>query len=437
MFRSLLLGINRMIHNLQKLIHNTFSSFSVRNYRLYFIGQAISLSGSWMQTVALSWLVLQLTHSGTALGVVTAFQFLPVLLLGTWGGVIADRYSKRKILYITQLAGGIIALILGVLLIIHVIQIWMVYLFAVCLGVINAVDNPTRQTFVFEMVGKKQLANAVSLSSTLFNAARIIGPAIAGIIINTVGLAPCFIINGISFAGAIIAIASMRESELNPTAPVRDMNGHFSQTIRYVMNSHVLKYVLLMLIIIGTFTYEFTVILPLLARFTFHGNAQTFASLTVAMGIGSVIGGLMSAQRKSVSLNKLVLASLLLGIAIVIASTVPSYPAMIVALIFVGIFSINFTTLANVILQTTAVPEMRGRVMSLWTIAFLGTTPIGGPIIGWIGEHVSPRWGFGIGGAAAIGASMLGLFMFTRNKTQLVPSNVMEAATIASADKRM
>jgi MFS family permease len=422
---------------LKHLAKTTFSSFTIRNYRLYFIGQAISLSGTWMQTVALSWLVLQLTHSGTALGVVTACQFLPILLLGTWGGVIADRFPKRTILFITQTAGAVVAIAVGLLIFYHMIQIWIVYIIAVCMGLINAVDNPTRQTFVFEMVGKKQLANAVSLSSTLFNAARIAGPAFAGVIISSFGLAPCFIINGISFAGAIVAIAMMRSDELNPSEPLRNMNGHFSQTIQYIVHSHVHKYVLLMLIIIGTFTYEFNVILPLIARFTFHGDARTFASLTASMGVGSVIGGLISTHRKSIGLDKLVSASLFLGVSIVFASFVSSYTAMIVALIFVGIFSINFTTLANVILQTSTVHAMRGRVMSLWTIAILGTTPIGGPIIGWIGEHVGPRWGLGVGGVAAIGASIIGLFMFTLKKTQLASEMVQETPILASEDKRI
>lgn len=405
----------------------TFSSLKIRNYRLYFIGQAVSLSGTWMQTIGQAWLVLDLTHSGTALGLVTAVQFLPILLFAPLGGVIADRFPKRTILFFTQAILGLLALILGILVATNLVQLWMVYLLAVCLGFLNSIDNPTRQTFVLEMVGKKDFSNAVTLNSSEINMARVIGPVIAGSLITVVGLSSCFIINGFSYVAVIIALILMRPGELYSGRMATKVKGQLLEGFRYVKSNPVLRNTLIMMTIIGMLSYEFQVILPLVAQFTFHGNAATYSFLTAAMGIGSVVGGLFMAKRKKTDPQMLVKAAFLFGLVILLTAVAPSFPVMLLLLILVGVFSINMTILGNVTLQLESASEMRGRVMSLWTVAMLGSTPIGGPIIGWIGQNIGPRIGLGVGGAAALLAGCWG-FMTLRESSRFFSPSKTEFA---------
>lgn len=395
---------------IKKFGNQTFSSLKIWNYRLYFIGQAISLSGTWMQTVAQSWLVLKMTGSGTALGVVTALQFLPILLFGAWGGVIADRFDKRKLLYVTQSVSGVLALILGGLVATDTAQLWMIYILAFALGLVKVVDNPLRHTFVFEMVGKDELANAVSLNSTQVNLARVIGPTIGGILITTVGIAWCFAINGLSYIAVLMALFMMRQQDMHSVPPVARAKGQLREGFRYVWATPLLRDTLLIMGIIGTLSYEFNVILPLFAQFTFHGDAGSYAALSSAIGLGSVIGTMFTARRKKTSPEMFIRAALFFGITMLLAAVAPSFTFAFAALVLVGIFSINLMSLGNVILQLESAPEMRGRVMALWSVALLGSTPIGGPIIGWIGEYIGPRWGLAVGGFAAIfGAGLGGL----------------------------
>jgi MFS family permease len=389
------------------MFKGTFLSLKVRNYRLYFIGQAISLCGTWMQTIAQDWLVLKITGSGTQLGIVSALQFLPVLLLGPWGGVIADRFDKRKIMYVTQTASGILALILAALVTTGSVRIWMVYILALGLGLANTINNPAQQTFVPEMVGEDHLKNAVTLNVTEVNLARAVGPTLAGIIIATLGIAACFWINGISYIAVLVVLAMMRQSELRPGKIVQRAKGQLSEGLRYVMRSPILLDTLVMLTIIGTFTYEFSVSLPLLAQYAFHGGAGSYSALVAATGVGSVVGGLFSASRKNVTSKMLIIAAAGFGITFSIAALMPTLLTAIIALFFVGVFSINFIAIGNTILQLESEPRMRGRVMALWSMAFLGSTPIGGPIIGWIGQYAGPRWAVGIGGIAAILAALI------------------------------
>jgi len=393
---------------LRRYGHETFSSLYVRNYRLYYIGQIISTSGTFMQTVAQAWLVLKLTNSGTALGITSALQYVPILLLGPYGGVIADRISKRKILYFTQSISGILALILGVLVVTGLVKVWMVYILAFSLGMVNVFDNPTRQTFYIELVGPDNLRNAVTLYSTLVNLARIIGPAIAAALIAAFGLAPCFIINGISYAAVVIMLGMMRVNELLVTPPVPRAKGQIQEGFKYVFSTPVLGSTLLVMAIIGTLTYEFQVSLPLIAQFTFHGNASSYALLTASMGFGAAFGGIFFASRKGISPYKVVSASLLFGLAVLAASFMPSLLLTAFLLVFVGISSINFSSLGNSILQLESSPQMRGRVMSFWSVAFLGSTTIGGPIVGWFAEAAGARWGLALGGLAALVAAALG-----------------------------
>ncbi len=396
-----------MIDRIKKYKEQTFSSLKVRNYRLYFIGQAISLCGTWMQTIAQSWLVLKITGSGSALGFVIALQFLPILFFAPWAGVIIDRVPKRKILYYTQIASGLLALALGVLVLTGVVKLWMVDLLALLLGFINAFDNPARNTFVLEMVSEEKLANAVSLNSTQMNLARVVGPAIGGTLIATVGIALCFIINALSYIAVLVALMMIRQNELYTTPPSPRVKGQLKEGFSYIWANAELRNALFMMAIIGTLSYEFIVSLPLFAQFTFHGDAKSYAAMNVAMGGGSVIGGLMIASRKKIEFSLLVRAALLFGASMLIASIAPTLTLALVALVFVGFFSINFLSLSNITLQLKSAPEMRGRVMALWSVAFLGTTPIGAPIIGLVGEYVGGRAGLAIGGLAALIAATI------------------------------
>ena len=412
----------------------TFRSLSIRNYRLYFIGQAISVCGMWMQTIGQDWLVLKLTNSGTQLGVVSAFQFLPVLFLAPFGGVIADRFSKRRILYFTQSIAGFLALALGALVITNQIQIWMIYLLALGLGVINSLDNPSRQTFVSEMVGEEYLTNAISLNSTEINLARVVGPTIAGVIIAAFGLAPCFLFNGFSYIAVIIALAMMKKEDLQQVKYAARAKGQLKDSFRYVKNSPVLLYTLLMMAIIGTFTYEFSVTLPLLARFTFHGGAGTYSILMAAVGGGAVIGGLFAASRRKATSKMMVISALLFGVSITLLAIMPNAIFAVVALFLAGVTSISFTSSANTILQLKTAPEMRGRVMSFWAMAFLGSTPIGGPIIGWIGQYIGPRYAVLVGGLAAIVAAGVGALTLLR-VPNLATKVVIDPLTRAEAEE--
>jgi len=406
-----------MVKRIIKLGKRTFVSLKIRNYRLYFFGQAVSLSGTWMQTIAQSWLVLKLTGSGTALGLITALQFLPILLFGAWGGVIADRFSKRRILFITQSVSGMLALILGVLVATDTVQLWMVGALAFGLGLVNAVDNPTRQTFILEMVEKDHFPNAVSLNATQVNLARVAGPAIGGVLIATIGLAWCFAVNAISYIAVLAALWLMRPEELFPAPRQSVGGGRLREGFRYVGRTPLLRDTLLMMALIGTLSYEFVVILPLLAEFTFHQGAGGYAGLMSAMGAGSAVGGLYTAHRRRRSPAMLVNAALLFGVVMLAVAASPTFPLALAAMALVGFFSINFLSLGNVLLQLESAPEMRGRVMALWAVAFLGSTPIGGPIIGWIGEYAGPRWGLAVGGIAAIAAAGFGAWRFGKDKT--------------------
>ena len=398
---------------------NTFASLRILNYRLYFIGQAISLTGTWMQTIAQGLLVLKLTNSGTMLGIITSLQFLPILLFGPFGGVIADRFPKQKILFFTQSAAGLLALMLGILVGIHIIQVWMVGTLAFCLGLVNLVDNPTRQTFAPEMVGKDLMTNAVTLNSWEINLARIIGPTIAGTLTATVGLTACFLLNSVSYIAVLIVLSLMNTNALFQAPLVSRKKGQLREGFAYVASSPLLRNTLLMLAIVGTLTYEFPVILPLVAQFTFHNLEVGYAVLTSAMGLGAVIGGLFVATRKKTSPRMLILASLFFGISMIAVAFSPTLVIACIGMIFVGASSINFNSIGSITLQLESLPHMRGRVMSLWTVAFLGSTPIGGPIIGWIGEHIGPRWGMVTGGLAAFTAAAIGLVALKPTKPQL------------------
>jgi len=399
---------------LELTIKRTFSALHIRNFRLFIFGQGISMCGTWMQTVAVSWLVLKMTHSGTQLGLVIAAQFLPILIFGVWGGVVADRFSKRTILYFTQTLAGLLALTFGLLVLTHVITLWMIYALSIGFGMVLVVDNPTRQAFVSEMVGRDQLKNAITLNSTMVNMARVIGPSFAGILIATVGIGTCFIVNAGSYLAVLIALYLMDGSELNPSPKSVREPGQIRAGLAYVWSEPKLKSTLLMMLIIGTFAYEFPVILPLFATITLHGDARTYSIMMAATGVGAIVGGIYTASQATTRETQLVWSAILFGISILLASLMPNLVSVIILLVIVGSLSVLFIALGNTTLQLTSAPNMRGRVMALWMIAFAGTTPIGGPIIGFISDHSNPRIGLATGGLSAVIAGGIGLYVYNR-----------------------
>ncbi len=383
----------------------TFSALGIANYRRYALGQAVSLSGTWMQRVAQAWLVLELGGSGTDVGLVTALQFLPLLVLGAWGGVVVDRVDKRRLLVATQSASGALALVLGILTATGVVRLWMVMLLAAGLGFAHLLDVPARQSFVFEMVGPDQLTNAVTLNSVTVNAARMLGPALAGVLIATTGLAVCFVLNAASYLVVVAAFTRMRSADLHRSVAVVRGPGQLREGLAYVWREQALRAPLLTMAVVGALAYEFQVILPLLARFVFDGGAGTYGAMTACMGLGAVVAGLVIAGRNRSGPRSLVHAAYVFGVLILATALAPTLALAMVALVGVGGASIAFLALGNASLQLAAAPEMRGRVMALWSIAFLGTTPIGGPLVGWVGEHLGPRVGLALGGVATVAAA--------------------------------
>lgn len=378
-----------------------------------------------MQQVAQGWLVLKLTNSGQALGIVLGLQYLPILLFGPLGGVIADRFNKQRLILFTQISFCVLAFILGFLILGGWIKLWMLYIISFCYGITNAVDNPARQTFVIEMVGKEHLRNAITLYTSAVNVARIIGPSIGGLLIVLVGLAPCFIINGISYIIVIAMIFFMKKQHLFLTPREVPAKGQVIKGINYVRSNPILFQILLMMAVVGTLTYEFQVSIPLFAKFTFAGSATAYGLLLSALGIGGVIGGLISAGQKQVKFYMYVGASFLFGFSVLITSYMPTILTATCSMIFVGICSISFTSIGNTLLQLNSRPEMRGRVMSLWAIAYMGSTTLGGPIIGWIGQIGSPRMALATGGITAIVASIWGLILLKNMKGEQQPHNMI------------
>jgi MFS family permease len=393
---------------------DTFSSLHVRNYRLYFIGQVVSVSGSWMQRVAQSWLVLHLTGSGVALGVASALQFLPILLFGAWAGLVADRMDKRQVLMVTQPLMGFLALILGVLTLTGLVQLWMVFLMALLLGAVTAIDNPARQSFVMELVGRRQVTNAVSLNSAVFTSARVVGPAIAGVLIAVVGTGWCFVVNAASFGAVLTALVAMNAEQLERAQRPLRAQGQLMEGLRFVWSRPDLSTPLALLAVVGTLALNFTVILPVLARDTFHGDASTYGTLFSVLGAGSLVGALFTASRREPSVPLLVGALGLFGLFMLGAAAAPTLPLEIAALIPMGLAAVAFQTTSNSLIQLRSEPALRGRVMALYSVVFLGTTPIGAPIVGWVAQHFGPRAGLGLGGTAVLAAALVALWLGTR-----------------------
>ncbi len=384
-------------------LRGTFESLHIRNFRLFFVGQLISQCGTWMQTIALGWLVLHLSHnSGFAIGLAIALQFIPTLLFGVWGGVIADRFDKRSVLFVTQAAMAAVAVLLAVVDLTNVVQLWMLYAIVFVFGLALAVDNPTRQSFVPELVPPEDLPNAVGLSSAIFQVARILGPALGGVLIVAVGTGVCFALNAVSFVFIVAALLMMRTGELYRGAPLGREKGQVREGLRYVWHTPELRSTLLLTLIVGTFAINSPVVLPLLAKITFGGNAEVYSWMTIAMGAGAVFGALFVANKAYARGSLLFATGMAFGVSMLVASFAPSLGLFIALLLVVGAGQISFLATCNSLLQLRSDPVMRGRVMAVYTITLLGSTPIGGPLVGWVSEVFGPRWGFALGGIATI-----------------------------------
>lgn len=387
-----------------------FRALEVRNYRLFWIGQLISLTGSWMQTTAQAWLVLQITQSPFALGLVTTLQFLPIMLLSLVGGVITDRLPKQRVILFTQVAALVQAALFGTLVATGAIQLWHVYVLAAFQGVVNAIDNPARQAFVPELTGRDYLVNAVALNSMLFNGARIVGPALAGLVIAKIGIAPTLYLNALSFVAVIIGLVRMdpRQFLAAPPRSEAPMRQRLAEGFRYVWQTPTVLLIMLVVASIGTFGYNFSVVLPLLAGFVLQTSAEGFGGLSAFLGIGSLLAAIATAYTKQITLRRLLIGagafSILLGM-VAFSTNFALSAALLVALGFAGI---TFATTANSLLQLTVPDELRGRVMSIYILLFAGSTPIGGFLIGTLSDIIGVSWtlfvcavlcGLGVGGA--------------------------------------
>jgi MFS family permease len=395
-------------------LRRPFDSLQVPNYRRYFAGQVVSLSGNWMQIVAEMWLILELTDSGVAVGLTTALQFAPILLLGAYGGLLADRFDKRRLLMATQLAMVVPSLALWALVATGSVEPWMVMALVFVRGTVNALDNPTRQSFVIEMVGADRVVNAVSLNSVIVHCARLIGPAVAGIVIATAGVGPCFLINAASFAAMLIALRRMEPAALDRPRPVARERGAVRAALRYVVRTPALAVPLAMMALVSTLGFNFQVLLPLLARFTFDGGPQTYALLASSMAVGSLAGALISGARGRVSSELLIGASAAFAGFSLLAAGMQSLTLVVIALGLVGASAVTFAAGVNSTLQLEVEPAMRGRVMALYSVVFLGSTPIGGPLVGWLAEAAGPRSGLVLAAGAALLASVLAWWMARR-----------------------
>jgi MFS family permease len=395
-------------------LRRSFGSLSVPNYRRYFAGQVVSISGNWMQTVAEVWLILKLTDSGTAVGLAAALQFLPILLAGAWGGLLADRVPKRLLLSATQVLSLVPVLTMWTLTASGAVEAWMVLALIFLRGSVNAIDSPARQSFVVEMVGADRVVNAVSLNSVLVHTARIVGPATAGLVIALFGVAPCFLLNALTFVVMLVALRRMDPGELE-TAPVAARApGQLRSALRHVLATPALRIPLAMMAVVGMLSFNFQVLLPLLAKFTWNGTASAYAALTAAMGVGSIAGALASGARGRVSPRLLTAASAGFGVATLLAAAAPTFALQMLALVPLGAMSVTFAAGVNSALQLAVAPELRGRVMALYSVVFVGSTPIGGPIAGWLAETAGPRTGLVMGGVAALAAALVARRAFAR-----------------------
>ena len=405
----------------------TFRSLRVRNYRLLAGGQVVSLSGTWAQRVAQDWLVLELSgNSGVALGVTTGLQFLPVLLFGLYGGVLADRYDKRRLLLGAQAAMGLLALLLAVLDLSGAVQLWHVYGLAFALGLASVVDTPVRQAFISEVVRAEDLANAVSLSSATFNSARIVGPALGGLLIAAAGTGWVFLANAVSYAAVLATLSLMRTSELHPGRRVARAPGQTREGLAYVRSRPDLLAPIALVGVVGMFGLNFQITLALVAKETFGRGAGSYALLTSCLAVGSLLGALLSARRSGLPRQRrLFAAAAAFGLMEVGVGLAPSYELMAVLLVPTGLAVLTFTTTAKTSLQLRVDPQVRGRVMALYVLVFLGGTPLGAPVVGALAEAYGPRAAIVAGGLVVVLAALLAALWLGRQRSLRVSAHVL------------
>jgi len=432
-------------------VKGVLRSLKTRNYRLYFSGQVVSLMGTWMQIFANGWLVLKLTNSGFAVGLASAMQFGPMLFGGVWGGWLADRFPKRRLLILTQSLFLVQAAVLGTLTFTRSVDTWMVFALILFYGVVQVADVPARQAFVSEMVGRDDVMNAVGLNSAVFNGARMIGPTFAGFFIafakhssflhsatpsarEFMAIGICFWVNAATYLAVLIALTLMRERDLvKHDAPRPEGAGQIRAGLRYIRHTPVLLMTLLLMTVVGTLALNFQIVMPLLARYTFHGDTSTYALLTLPQAAGAFGGAMFAATRRIPSMKLLVATGLAFGITMLGVAAAPTLHSEFIALPLMGASAMLFISTTNTLLQITSSPEMRGRVLALWSLVFLGSTPIGGPLVGWISQVLSPRWGLGVGGIATLAATIVFGPFLLRLRTDLHPTVEEEAEALEGA----
>jgi MFS family permease len=403
-----------------------FRALENRNYRIWAGGALVSNVGTWMQRVAQDWLVLTVltNHSGAAVGITTALQFLPMLLLGPYGGVLADRYRKRKILLWTQVAMGLTGLALGLLVVTGTAQLWHAYLAALCLGIAGAIDAPSRQAFVSELVGQDKISNAVALNSASFNTARLTGPAIAGLLIAWVGTGPVFLINAASFAAVIISLFRIRTPELAPAAQASRGKHQVAEGVRYVRRRPDLVLIMVLVGILGAFGMNFPIINALMATVEFGMGPGEFGLLGSIMAVGTLAGALLAARRAGPRLRYLLGGALGLGLFTLLGSVSPSFWLYAAVLIPVGLASITFLNSCNTSIQLSVEPQFRGRVLALYLAVLQGGTAVGAPLMGWIGSEFGARWSVAAGGAVVLVTALFAVIVVSRRSSMSLRDNL-------------
>ena len=381
---------------------HTFRSLRHRNYRLFFTSQAVSFTGTWLQLIAQTLLVYDLTGSGTALGVLIGVQFAPTLLFGAWAGVVVDRHDKRRIMQFTSSAMLVAALALGVLVLSGHVTVGLVYVLAAVLGLANSLDNPARRSLVNDLVPKEELTNAVALNSTLATSARLVGPALAGVLVATVGIGWCFVLNGLSFLAPIIAVRMMDAGALRTTAPLAPEKGQLRAGLRYAWSVDDVRVPLLMVAVVSMLAFNSQVTFPLLAERELGGGDSAFAWLMTSASVGMILGSLWMARRRTVDTALLGRSAIVFGGGTALLAVAPNLPFALAAAFCYGLAAVGINSGANTVIQLAAEPTMRGRVLALYTVVFLGATPIGGPVIGAIAEHVGTRVAIGVGAVASV-----------------------------------
>lgn len=395
---------NRLV-SARDAVRRTLGSLDTHNYRLYFFGDLVSHIGGWMQTMAEAALVFKLTGNGVAVGATFAFRFLPVLVFGLWGGTIADRFDRRKLLLITQSLAAVLAVALWLIVLTGVVHVWMVFALAVGLGFVTVIDEPARQAFLEEMVGPERVANAVALTSAVGNSARITGPAIAGLLIGSVGVAWVFFVNGVSFLAVVAALLAMCKADLRPLQRPAE-RPRVGEGLAYAWSLTEIRATIVLVGVVGTLVYNFPTVLTLLANNTFHGGAGLAGFLMALLGIGTVIGALAAAHRARPTSRTVVTAAALLGTTLLVAANLPTRLAVEISLLPVGATAVFFGSTANAHMQIWSAPRLRGRVMAIYTLLTLGTTVVGGPFIGWVCQHWTPRAGLGVAGFATLATAI-------------------------------